>query len=560
MRTAEPGATRSMSAIPAAARYPPEREADVVLRDGATVHVRPVRADDGPAMRAFLESVSPDSIWFRFFGTPNLDWATSWSVNVDYADRFGLVVESGNPRAIIAHAAYVRIDDERAEVAFLVADAWQGRGISTILLAHLAEVAEQHGFSTFVRAGAAAQPPDDPGLPRERISGQAPVGAGCARGRAADIAVGRGASSGSRNASGSGRWPRCGASSSRRSVAVIGASRRRGTIGGEILHNLLAAEFSGAVYAVNDKADVVQSLPAYRSVGDIPGGVELAVVAVPAEQVVRAARECAAAGVRSLLVISSGFAETGAEGAGRQHELLEVCRDAGIRIVGPNCLGVLNTSPDVRLNATFAPPAAVPGRGRVHVPERRARDRDHRGGEPPRGRTVVVRLGWQQVRSFRQRLSPVLGAGPGHQAGAALPRVVRQPPEVRSDRPPGGGHQADPGGQERPVGRGRPRDLVAYRRDAVGLGRDRRCAVRAGRGDSDRHHARAVRRRRAAVGATRPARRPGRDRHQRWRARDPVRRRLPGGRGGDRGASGRRPSAARRVPARGARRSATRST
>ena len=121
-------ATRSMSAIAAAARYPLEREADVVLRDGATVHVRPVRADDGPAMRAFFESVSPDSIWFRFFGTVNLDWATSWSVNVDYADRFGLVVESGNPRAIIAHAAYVRIDHERAEVAFLVADAWQGAG------------------------------------------------------------------------------------------------------------------------------------------------------------------------------------------------------------------------------------------------------------------------------------------------------------------------------------------------------------------------------------------------------------------------------------------------
>ena len=134
-----------MSAIPATARYPSERQADVVLRDGATVHVRPVRADDGPAMRAFLESISPDSIWFRFFGTPSLDWATTWAVNVDYADRFGLVVESGNPRAIIAHAAYVRIDDGRAEVAFLVADAWQGRGISTILLAHLAEVAEQHG-------------------------------------------------------------------------------------------------------------------------------------------------------------------------------------------------------------------------------------------------------------------------------------------------------------------------------------------------------------------------------------------------------------------------------
>ncbi|MBV8217010.1 MAG: GNAT family N-acetyltransferase, partial [Solirubrobacterales bacterium] len=139
-----------MSATPAAARYPSERQADIVLRDGATAHVRPVRADDGPAMRSFFESLSPESIWFRFFGTVNLDWAAKWSVKVDYADRFGLVVESGNPRAIIAHAAYVRIDYARAEVAFLVADTWQGHGISTILLAHLAEVAEQHGLSTLV--------------------------------------------------------------------------------------------------------------------------------------------------------------------------------------------------------------------------------------------------------------------------------------------------------------------------------------------------------------------------------------------------------------------------
>ncbi len=349
-----------MSAIPATARYPADREADVVLRDGATVHVRPVRADDGEAMRAFLECLSPDSIWFRFFGTPSLEWATSWSLNVDYADRFGLVVETGDPREIVAHAAYVRMDYGRAEVAFLVADAWQGRGISTILLAHLAEVAEQHGFSTFV---AEVLPHNhrminvfrESGFPvklrsaPDALEVELPTSLSIAalqrfeeRERIGAVAAVR-----------SFLEPR--------SVAVIGASRRRGTIGGEILHNLLAAEFNGAVYAVNDKADVVQSLPAYRSVGDIPDGVELAVVAVPAAGVVDIARECVAAGVRALLVVSSGFAETGGEGAARQRELLEVCRDAGIRIVGPNCLGVLNTSPDVRLNATFAPPAAVSG-------------------------------------------------------------------------------------------------------------------------------------------------------------------------------------------------------
>ena len=349
-----------MSAIAALARYPSERQADIVLRDGATVHVRPVRADDRPAMRSFLESVSPDSIWFRFFGTVNLDWAAKWSVNVDYADRFGLVVESGNPRAIIAHGAYVRIDYNRAEVAFLVADAWQGRGISTILLAHLAEVAEQHGLSTLF---AQVLPNNYRMIQVFRESGF-PVKI---RSTPDVLEVELPASLSAEGVARFEERERIGAVAAVKSflepssVAVIGASRKRSTIGGELLHNLLAAEFNGPVYAVNDKAAVVQSLPAYRSVGDIPGGVELAVVAVPAEQVVGLARECAAAGVRSLLVISSGFAEAGVEGAARQRELLEVCRDAGIRIVGPNCLGVLNTSARVRLNATFAPPPAVPG-------------------------------------------------------------------------------------------------------------------------------------------------------------------------------------------------------
>ncbi len=311
-------------------------------------------------MRIFLESVSPDSIWFRFFGTPSMKWATSWSVNIDYSGRFGLVVETGNPSVIVAHAAYVRIDYRRAEVAFLVADAWQGRGISTILLAHLAEVAEQHGFSTFL---AQVLPQNHRMIDVFRESGfpakvrstpdaleiEMPTSLSAAAVERFEEREQVGAVAAVRSFL------------EPRSVAVIGASRRRGTIGGEILHNLISAEFNGAVYAVNDKAEVVQSLPAHRSVRDIPGEVELAVVAVPAEHVLAAARDCVAAGVRALLVVSSGFAETGGEGVTRQRELLEVCRDAGIRIVGPNCLGVLNTSPDVRLNATFAPPAAVPG-------------------------------------------------------------------------------------------------------------------------------------------------------------------------------------------------------
>ncbi|HTU86362.1 MAG TPA: GNAT family N-acetyltransferase [Solirubrobacteraceae bacterium] len=359
MRTADRQSS-SGAVASAAPAYPANREADVALRDGTTVHVRPVRPDDGPAVRAFLEGVSPESIGFRFFGTPNIDFATAWAVDVDYADRFGLVVETGSPRAIVAHAVYVLMDSARAEVAFLVADEWQGHGIATILLAHLAEVAQQHGITTFV---AEVLPYNhrmvevfrESGFPvdvRSRpdfLEVELPTSLSAAaierfdeRERIAAVAAVRSVLA-------------------PRSVAVIGASRRHATIGGEIVHNLIAGGFTGAMYAVNPHAEEIESLPAYRSIADIPGPVELAVIAVPAQAVVAVARECAAAGVRVLLVISADFAEAGAEGAARQRELVQVCRGAGIRIVGPNCMGVLNTAPDVHLNATFAPSTPVPG-------------------------------------------------------------------------------------------------------------------------------------------------------------------------------------------------------
>src|SRR6266536_149131 len=148
-----------------------------------------------------------------------------------------------------------------------------------------------------------------------------------------------------------------------RSVAVIGASRRRGTVGGELFHNLLAAGFAGPVYPVNPKATSVQSVAAYPTVDEVPGPVDLAVLAVPAAAVVPVARACAAKGVGALVVLSAGFAESGPEGVERQRDLLAVCRQAGMRLVGPNCLGVINTNPAVGLDATFGP--TLPARGRV---------------------------------------------------------------------------------------------------------------------------------------------------------------------------------------------------
>lgn len=343
-------------------RYPHEREADIALRDGTTVHVRPIRVEDRVAVQAFFEGLSADSIGFRFFGFPSVAWATRWSLDVDYADRFGLVVVTGDPPVLVAHATYVRINEHKAEIAFVVADAWQDRGISTILLAHLAEVADRHGITTFLAEvlphnhrmigvfRASGFPVDMRSTP-DAIEIELPTSLTAdgvkrfqERDRIAAIAAAR-------------------SFLAPQSVAVIGASRHRGTVGGEIVHNLLTAEFQGVVYVVNRDAEVVQSMRSYRAIGEIGTTVDLAVVVVPAESVVPVARECALAGVRALLVISAGFAEAGAEGERRQRDLVELCRESGMRLVGPNCLGVINTAPEVRLNATFAP--RQPARGRI---------------------------------------------------------------------------------------------------------------------------------------------------------------------------------------------------
>ena len=140
-----------------------------------------------------------------------------------------------------------------------------------------------------------------------------------------------------------------------RSIAVIGASRERGTIGAEIFHNLIEHGFAGAVYPVNPKTQVVQSVQAYPDLAHVPGAVDLAVVVVPAAFVLETVRACGEKGVRAVLVISAGFKEVGDEGRAREHELVELVRAYGMRLVGPNCLGVINTEPGVRMDATFAP-------------------------------------------------------------------------------------------------------------------------------------------------------------------------------------------------------------
>jgi acetate---CoA ligase (ADP-forming) len=352
-----------MALVTQAATYPITDVVDVALRDGKSIHIRPAQEADRIAIRAFFEHLSSESLWFRFLGSPSLDWVTNWSVDVDYADRYALVATAGPDRSIVAHGAYSRTDADHAEVAFVVADAWQQHGIATIMLAHLAAAARQHQISAFVAWVAPAnhrmvQVFRDSGFPVQ------------VRARDGLIEVKLPTSLGDDGRTGFDERERVAATAAvasflrPRSVAVIGASHRRMTVGAEILGNIIRGGFAGPVYPVNPKAGTIQGLAAHASVSDIPEPVDLAVVAVPEAGVNEVARECGAAGVRALLVISAGFSEAGHDGAKRQHELLAICRDAGMRLIGPNCLGLLNTAEDVRLDATFAahsPPAGNVG-------------------------------------------------------------------------------------------------------------------------------------------------------------------------------------------------------
>ena len=338
---------------------------DVVLRDGSTVRMRPVDTDDLTRLETFLEQLSPDSRLLRFFsGAVDVERAADAAAHPERDGGYAVVATTGADDRIIAHGCYVlespRID--RAEVALAIADDYQGRGLGTLILEHLADVAERQQVSQFTghvlpQNHQMLKVLRDSGFPttRQVVAGEIEISFPTAVTREAREQFER-------------REQIAAVAALRhvlapRSVAVIGASRHRGTPGGEVFHNLLVNGFAGPVYPVNAHADVVQSVTAYRSIRDVPGAVELAVIAVPAEAVVPAARDCAAADVRALVVLSAGFAETGQDGTRRQQELLNVCRQAGMRLIGPNCLGVLNTDPAVRLNAQFGP--SFPSAGRV---------------------------------------------------------------------------------------------------------------------------------------------------------------------------------------------------
>ncbi|MEA2195194.1 MAG: hypothetical protein QOG42_1628, partial [Solirubrobacteraceae bacterium] len=345
-RAAEPAAVAA--AVPSA-RVVAER--DVALRDGSTVHVRPSTAPDLEPLAAFLEELSPKARWFRFLGG-GVDAGRAARGLIEHG--VGLLATAGRDGPIIAHACYVPDVDDSAEVAFAVAGDWEGHGVATLLLGELAELADAAGIETltalvhpsnrrmidvFRASGFGPEVTSEPGELHVRMPARLDAAGRTRfeeRDRVAAVAAVRHVLQPS-------------------SIAIVGASRRPDSVGGAVLASVRAADFGGPVYAVNRHGGVIAGLPAHASVADLPGPVELAVIAVAAPAVLDVARDCAAHGVRALVVLSAGFGECGAEGRARQDELLGICRDGGMRLVGPNCLGVLNTDPAVRLDATFSP-------------------------------------------------------------------------------------------------------------------------------------------------------------------------------------------------------------
>jgi acetate---CoA ligase (ADP-forming) len=336
--------------------YPSEYELEVALRDGGGARVRPIRPEDGPLLVEFFEHLGPESRYFRFFRIKESlePKEVEFFTNVDYSDRMALIaVLDGR---MIGLASYDREHDEEgtAEVAFAVADEHQGRGIGTQLLQLLTNHARSQGvqrFEAFV-------------LPENRQMMRLFRNSGYELTRTIDEGVYTvdfpvSESEGSLQAEWE-REKRAVAASILplffpRSVAVIGASTDPKSIGGRLFRNILNGGFNGPLYPVNPKAKVIGSVRAYPTIGEVPDDVDLAYIVVPQAFVIDVARQCAVSGVRGIVVISAGFSETGEEGAKLEAELLEIVRDSGMRMVGPNCMGLLNTAPSVQLNGTFAP-------------------------------------------------------------------------------------------------------------------------------------------------------------------------------------------------------------
>jgi acyl-CoA synthetase (NDP forming)/L-amino acid N-acyltransferase YncA len=337
------------------------RQVHALLTDGTTVRIRQAEPADHDAVLDLYEGMSAENLRRRFFAVSHrsAEQAADRLTRRDPSGYRALVAESGG--RLVGLAEYEAMPESAtAEIALTVADNWHHRGLGTLLLEHLVDAARQAGITAFA-ADALAENHDmlrvfaDLGLrttrhfdgPEVHCTVQLAVdedylSAVDTRGSTADVAS---------------LQPLL----RPRTVAVVGAGRRAGSVGRAVLRNLRTGGFAGRLDAVNPKADAIEWVSCHHSVTELPSPPDLAVLAVPAAAVPQAAEDCGKLGAKALLVLSSGL------DAQQAAALLATCRTYGMRLVGPNCLGLANTDPDLRLNATFAARRPVAGTAGVAV-------------------------------------------------------------------------------------------------------------------------------------------------------------------------------------------------
>lgn len=347
--------------------YPAQYEAEVLLKDGSRILLRPIRREDAERWLALFGRLSQQTKYFRFLRDPGkmgLEDALRFCT-VDYDNTFALVaeVQKEQRKEIVAVGRYYRLPNKHsARVAFAIEDVYHGKGIGTRLIEWLANVARDKGIKFFEgdvlaeneRMMAVLR---DYGfhIDSEFKDGIYHVTVPITRSRRVERKEAERERISTLNSLRHILSPR--------SVAVIGASRQPGSIGQLVLQSIVQSGFSGVVYPVNPKADAILSIKAYPSILEVPGEVDLAIIVVPTLLVAEVADECGRKGVRALVVITDGFKERGPEGAAREEELRDITLGHGMRLVGPNCMGVINTDPAVRLSATFA--RVYPPRGNI---------------------------------------------------------------------------------------------------------------------------------------------------------------------------------------------------
>jgi acetyl coenzyme A synthetase (ADP forming)-like protein len=337
----------------------------VILRDGSSASVRVAQAADADVLADFFKNLSPESRRRRFFSEskPGMDLIDSLCASTEPRRQMTLLVSrvSDGKERIIATGSYIAHNQDTAEFAVAVDDAFQGKGLGGLILERLSVLAVSHGFIHFM---AITNPNNQAMLEVFRTSGfeltehfkdgvvqidlsVIPREASVARSEMRDrIAT---------------------AASIRpffkpNGVAVVGASREPGSIGHRIMEQLVTHRFNGPLYPINPQGGVICSIRAYTSVREIPEQVDLAIIVVPKKFVLSVVDDCAARGVKAVVVISSGFAETEGDGKELQRQLVEKVRGYGMRMVGPNCLGLINANPEVQLAASFAPTFPKAGR------------------------------------------------------------------------------------------------------------------------------------------------------------------------------------------------------